>query len=201
MDENSSDLFADVMHDAFVDSVRDALPSSIQGAKDLANQLVQECVILTGTGCGAGLQRVRVSQGGRGGGVSQKLGNIFIDLKKLLKSAPSLVLTAYSVTGPEWLAPFAILTALITVMEGCEITLSKDHAMVLYGMWLKRDTWERIDRAAAYRAVEEYFVRNGDLAPSHLQFDVLVRDLQSLRCLRLEENDMIWLCESVAYSY
>ena len=75
------------------------------------------------------------SFGGAGGGTSRKLGNIRLDIARLMEAAASGVFTVISSNSAPWTIPFAGVLLWNSLSRSIKIDLTENEVAVLWTLW------------------------------------------------------------------
>lgn len=82
---------------------------------------------------------VTLDPSGRGGGKSTKLGNIRLNVGKLMEGVANGTFAVVSSYQVPWLAPFAFILLWKSLRKSVQVDLTENDAAVIYAMWVYRD--------------------------------------------------------------
>jgi hypothetical protein len=148
------------------------------------------------------LHHMAMARFGEGGTVSRKPGNITLNWRRLFELAPDVTLAG--ATAAETQAPWLILVAALYIWaklwKAASIKLDQEDALVVYSLWLHRNSKNRIPE-------EDAFLKTNELATKHKlpifdkeKFTRIINKLLSIDCIEIN-NGVIWLCEWVTIKY
>ncbi len=144
---------------------------------------------------------VKTKDAGQGGGRTRKPGNILLNWRNMARETGDLVLAGVGTIVQPWLIPFAALSIFNKLWTHATIELSKEQASCLFAMWHRCDDDHKITCNKAFKACNELFVVFQWANLQDRQFSAILDDLIKLQCIKIEEEHVIWLRESVQQSY
>jgi hypothetical protein len=139
---------------------------------------------------------------GRGGTVSRKPGNITLNWRRLIELIPDVTLAGATAaeTQTPWLVLIAALYIWTKLWKAASIKLDEQHALVVYSLWLHRNSENKI-------LEEDAFLKTNELAQKHNRpvlnkekFTRIINKLLSIDCIEID-GGVIWLCEWVTIKY
>lgn len=179
------------------------IPKNVQKRDEMAKALIDTFVDLTPPLVDGGVFEMRMltlKSEGISGGQSTKPGNIYLNFEKLLRLIPDIVLTIFGVTGPEWVLFFVALHIWSALWHESTIDIDQNHAMVMYAMWNKKDSRNRISEDDAFDATNSHLSKYGIQPLAKKQFTAIIDNLCKMECVELSEG-IIWLREWVKTTY
>jgi hypothetical protein len=138
---------------------------------------------------------------GRGGGRSQKPGNIYLNWRKLIDVAPDVTIAAAgALASPYWLLPLIGLYIWNKLWRGAEEELSEVEATTIYALWKNRNGDNKISEDDGYARTNSIRNQQGMPALSRSEYSAAISRLLQMECIEIEEG-MIWLREWVRIAY
>lgn len=149
------------------------------------------------------LEMITIRSGGRGGGRSVKLGNIFLNLQKLMTTLAASGLTVVGTVTVPWTAPLAAIVIWNMVWSNLKVELSEREAAILWTMWVNRDDDRCVGHVDLLDKVNSELQAYGRSSISRQELDDALETLKKMRCIEWSESDPSkWrLRESIRVSY
>lgn len=149
------------------------------------------------------MELIVMSRFGKDGGRSTKPGNVRLNIGQLINSLASGVLTVAGVWTAPWLAPLAALVIWNDLYARATVELSKDHATVIWAMWLHADPRRTVGDSDLLHLVNGERAKAGELPFDRIRLDEVLAGLAELRCIERSRQDTgrWWLREWVSVNY
>ena len=141
--------------------------------------------------------------GGRGGGRSAKLGNIFININKLITAIASGVITISGAIATPWTLPFAAIVLWDSLYSGSNLELSEREAVVIWTLWKHRDPKCCIPNNGLLELVNTELSGYERQQMPQLELADILEKLQHIKSIKKSKQDPSkwWLCEWVRIGY
>lgn len=157
--------------------------------------VVLHCITLFSDGLGQGAPNVR-------GGISIKVSNfLLLDWRRLLVDVAESTLTIIGGSENHWLLVLAGLVVWNKIHSLAAVPISEKHAVVLWAMWQNRDHDNQVEESKVYAAVNKHLRVRGRKRINTSDFEVILSDLQKMRCIERVEGSKWRLIERVRIRY
>lgn len=146
---------------------------------------------------------VTMFEQGRGGGSSCKPGNITLNIRRLITTVASGVLTIAGIVTAPWTVPFAGIILWDSLWSGIHRDISERDAAILWTMWQHHDAAETVPKAGLVDKVNQQLANAGRNAISQEELDDSLRTLVEIRCIAESRKDSSrwWLREWINVRY
>ena len=146
---------------------------------------------------------VTMNIGGHGGGESTKLGNVGLNMKKLCIAVSKGAFATVATLKTPWLTFFAALILWDEFWSCTKAPLSEDDALVLYAMWMNKDSEQRIAANDVETKVNAERAKVNQPPLSTAQIRSSIKTLEQIRCIKRAKDapSKWWLCEWVSFTY
>lgn len=138
---------------------------------------------------------------GLGGGSSTKPGNIWLNWKKLLVAGSESILTFIGAVAVPWLIPLAGLVVWNKIWSMLTIEISERHAVVIWTMWLNKDSENCIEHRLILNLVNQELLKYNRPQMNQQELDEVLKDLEKMECIEKTEGNKWWLREWVKVVY
>lgn len=135
------------------------------------------------------------------GGQSRKLGNIYLNWKKLMAIVPDATIAgAGAATAPTWMIPFIALYIWNKLWCSTEEKLTENEAFAISALWTHRNAENKITTAEGFSRTNELRSRNGRPKLNRKRYDDALARLLRMHCIKITDG-IIWLREWVRMQY
>ena len=144
---------------------------------------------------------ITMSPFGRGGGISRKPGNIYLNWRNLIQLITDIAITAHGVTtGRTWVLPFIALHVWNTLWSKARVDFDQKDAMTIHALWKNRNSENKITEAAGLEKTNAslHEMKMDQLSKS--EYTKIINRFLDLDCIEIEDG-IIWLRESVKITY
>ncbi len=153
------------------------------------------------------LEMITLLPGGRSGGYSKgrsvKLGNITLNIHKLVTTLAASSLTVVGAVAVPWTAPLAAIVVWNSIWVNLKVDFTEREAAVLWTMWINRDD----DCCVSH--FDLLYMLNSELRKyersliSSQELDSALETLEKIKCIKRSESDPSkwWLRESIKIKY
>lgn len=135
------------------------------------------------------------------GGRSRKLGNVVVNIRRLVGDFGDIGLAAAAGASSAHLIPFAAMLIWSKIWANSSVQLTREQASLVYAMWISREMECVVSRREAFEMCRLVYTNNSLPAPTQELFECTLSDLVSLGCIELQESGNIRLCEGVCNTY
>jgi hypothetical protein len=147
---------------------------------------------------------ITMQPGGHGGGRSRKLGNVRLNLRKLVEALATAGLSAVGLAQAPWAAPLAALVLWSQLRSTTEVSVSEREAAVIWTMWAHRRTEDNtISDDQLFSLVNRELRESGRHEISREELDASLDILSRVGTVSTWKNDTTrwWLREWVSVSF
>ena len=144
---------------------------------------------------------ITMSAGGRRGARSRKLGNLALNLGKLVGTlASGTVAVAGITTAAPWLAFLGALVLWDSIWSKMNLEIQEREASVLWAMWATRDDKNRVPQAGLLESVNAERARHGRAPLSQAELDDALATLSRMHTIE-DAHPQWWLREWVQVKF
>jgi hypothetical protein len=184
------------------DIVKDVIQSyDIQNKEKIASEIIDHFLNITPPEMELRMEILTLKQGGVGGGSSTKPGNIWLNWRKLLVEGSESILTFIGAVAVPWLIPFAGLVVWNKIWSMLTIEITERHSVVIWTMWLNRDSENCIEGQLILDLVNKELSKYNRPQMNQQELDMLLKDLEKMKCIEKTEGNKWWLREWVKVVY
>lgn len=134
-------------------------------------------------------------------GNSIKPGNIFLNMKKLIKAIPEAVSIASGmINNKPILTVCGALCLWSKLRNVATIKVSKEQAFVIVALWKECDSHHEISLYKGFTATNDLLSKYGEPEITSLKYNKLIDSLVKIRCIELTA-EVIWLREWISKKY
>ena len=142
-----------------------------------------------------------IKPGGLGGARSSKLGNIWLNWRKLLIDGSESILTIVGAVAVPWLIPLAGLVVWNKVWSLSSIKIDEGHAAVIWTMWKNRDEENCIKNDKVLDLVNKDLSKYNRPMMNEKELKDILKDLEEMECIEGTKENNWWLREWVKATY
>jgi len=184
------------------DIVKDVIQNyDIQNKEKIASEIIDHFLNITPPKMELRMEILTLKQGGVGGGSSTKPGNIWLNWRKLLVDGSESILTFIGAVAVPWLIPFAGLVVWNKIWSMLTIEITERHSVVIWTMWLNRDSENCIEDQLILDLVNKELSKYNRPQMNQQELDMLLKDLEKMKCIEKTEGNKWWLREWVKVVY
>jgi hypothetical protein len=184
------------------DIVKDVIQNyDIQNKEKIASEIIDHFLNITPPEMELRMEILTLKQGGVGGGSSTKPGNIWLNWRKLLVEGSESILTFIGAVAVPWLIPFAGLVVWNKIWSMLTIEITERHSVVIWTMWLNRDSENCIEGQLILDLVNKELSKYNRPQMNQQELDMLLKDLEKMKCIEKTEENKWWLREWVKVVY
>ena len=150
------------------------------------------------------MHMLTVHLSGRGGGKSQKLGNIKLNISKLVDCLANGTFLIAGATQVPILIPMAFIILWKSLNNVTEIELSENDAGVIWAMWVYRDRSKNIiPNTGLLNIINGHFKKYERSPINQKDLDNSLNKLVKIRSIKRSKasTDNWWLCEIIRAQY
>jgi len=187
-----------------LESVQDSIkiPSlSDQNCTEIFEQIINNFTNITPPEFELQYYHFSMREGGIGGGTSNKPGNILLNWKKLLVNASESILAIGGATAIPWLIPFAALVVFKKIYLISTIEISERAAALIWTMWKNCDEEDCIEYKLIKHLVNLELSHHKRHEMEQKELDILLKDLEKMKCIKEIDGNKWWLRETIKVSY
>jgi hypothetical protein len=173
----------------------------IQNREKIASEIINHFVDITPPEIESSLNLITIRQSGLGGGSSTKPGNIWLNWRKLLVEGSESILTFIGAVAVPWLIPLAGLVVWNKIWSMLTIEISERHAVVIWTMWLNKDSENCIEHRLILNLVNQELLKYNRPQMNQQELDEVLKDLEKMECIEKTEGNKWWLREWVKVVY
>lgn len=134
-------------------------------------------------------------------GQSIKPGNIFLNMKKLIDSIPTVITTTISISYDIPILKVCSLLALWkNFREVLTVEISREQAVVLIALWKDCDNNHQLNVSDGFNSVNTLYKMLDESEINSTIYNRILDQLVSLHCISIT-SDKIWLCEWISKKY
>jgi hypothetical protein len=184
------------------DIVKDVIQNyDIQNKEKIASEIINHFVNITPPEMEESWYFITIREGGLGGGSSTKPGNIWLNWRKLLVAGSESILTFIGAVAVPWLIPLAGLVVWNKIWSMLTIEISERHAVVIWTMWLNKDSENCIEHRLILNLVNQELLKYNRPQMNQQELDEVLKDLEKMECIEKTEGNKWWLREWVKVVY
>jgi len=132
------------------------------------------------------IEYMTVYSGGRRGGSSRKLGNIFLSWKNLFEIVPDISIAASAVSGSnKYLTTMVGLYIWGKVWKGMQVEIEPTTAMVFTALWDESYPSKKISEKDGFIASNKYIESTGGLAISESEYTDAINKLLAIGSIKM----------------
>jgi len=147
------------------------------------------------------IEFLTIRSGGLGGGSSTKPGNIWLNWRKLLVDGSESILTVIGALAEPWLISLAGLVVWNKIWSMVTVEISERHAVVIWTMWLYRDSENCIEDQLILDLVNKELLKYNRPEMNRQELNMILEDLKKMECIEETEENKWWLREWVKVVY
>jgi len=134
-------------------------------------------------------------------GESRKLGNIYLNWKKLCDLVPDVTIAAAgTATAPAWLLPFIGLYVWNKLWCGAKEELTVDEATIILALWKNRDGRNKIPDEVGFEKTNAIRDQLGMPPLNRTAYELAIGRLLRMECIEMNDG-VIWMREWVRITY
>lgn len=187
--------------------IRHALESSLstratppkESIADILRVFDEACEVATATRAPPIGRYISIKMGGAGGGKSRKVGNVWLDIRKLVAAFAKTTLSAASIAANPWTAPLAGLIIWDELVSRTTVEVEERDATVVWTLWINRDANALVAKHALLAMVNEERSLYGRAVLTAEELTTSLELLKKVGCIQEFDGDPLfwWVCERV----
>jgi hypothetical protein len=184
------------------DIVKDVIQNyDIQNKEKISSGIINHFLNVTPPEMELRIEFLTIRSGGLGGGSSTKPGNIWLNWRKLLVDGSESILTVIGALAVPWLISLAGLVVWNKIWSMVTVEISERHAVVIWTMWLYRDSENCIEDQLILDLVNKELLKYNRPEMNRQELNMILEDLKKMECIEETEENKWWLREWVKVVY